>query len=64
MPMSSTSMGRDPATLSVSVDLWAEHLRATGAPRVDLLAGYREFGISRVMGLNLDTAGSELASGG
>ena len=49
-------IGRDPATLSVSVDLWAEHLRATGAPRVDLLAGYRELGISRVMGLAPDTA--------
>jgi F420-dependent oxidoreductase-like protein len=42
---------RDPATLQVSVHLWGEHLRATGAPRVDLLAGYRELGVSRVMGL-------------
>ena len=45
-------IGRDPATLAVSVHLWGEHLAAVGAPRVDLLAGYRELGISRVMGLD------------
>ena len=44
-------IGRDPATLPVSVHLWGEHLKATGSPRVDLLAGYRELGVSRVMGL-------------
>lgn len=52
---------RDPATLAISVHLWAEHLAVTGAPRVDLLAGYRELGISRVMGLNLATAQSDEA---
>ena len=45
-------IGRDPATLAVSVHLWGEHLTRTGAPRVDLLAGYRELGVSRVMGLD------------
>jgi hypothetical protein len=38
--------------------------QADPAAALDLLAGYRKLGISRVMGLNLDTAGSELASGG
>jgi F420-dependent oxidoreductase-like protein len=45
-------IGRDPATLAVSVHMWAEHLAATGAPRVDLLAAYRELGLSRVTGLD------------
>jgi F420-dependent oxidoreductase-like protein len=45
-------VGRDPATLAVSVHLWGEHLTATGAPRVDLLAAYGELGVSRVMGLD------------
>ncbi len=45
-------IGRDPATLAVSVHLWGEHIAATGAPRVDLLAAYRELGVSRVMGLD------------
>jgi F420-dependent oxidoreductase-like protein len=44
-------IGRDPATLPVSIHLWGEQLGITGAPRVDLLAGYRELGVSRVMGL-------------
>ena len=52
---------RDPATLAVSVHLWGEHLTATGAPRVDLLAGYRELGVSRVMGLDRAIAKSDEA---
>ncbi len=52
---------RDPATLPVSVHLWAEHLTATGAARVDRLAGYRELGVSRVMGLVLASATSDEA---
>ena len=43
---------RDPATLRLSVHLWGEQLTRTGVPRVDLLAGYRELGVSRVMGLD------------
>ena len=50
---------RDPATLAVSVHLWGEHLAANGAPRVDLLAGYRELGVSRVMGLDRAVALSD-----
>jgi F420-dependent oxidoreductase-like protein len=44
-------IGRDPSTLPVSVHLWNEMLREEGPARVDLLAGYREAGVSRVMGL-------------
>jgi F420-dependent oxidoreductase-like protein len=42
---------RDPATLPVSVHIWTETLKETGASRVDLLAGYRDAGVNRVMGL-------------
>ena len=44
-------INRDPATLPVSVHIWAEALETGGSARVDLLAGYRELGVSRVMGL-------------
>ena len=42
---------RDPATLTVSVHIWKSDAAAAGARRVDLLAGYREQGVSRVMAL-------------
>jgi alkanesulfonate monooxygenase SsuD/methylene tetrahydromethanopterin reductase-like flavin-dependent oxidoreductase (luciferase family) len=41
-------IGRDPATLPVSVHIWWEHLDAA-ASRADLLSRYREAGVSRVM---------------
>jgi F420-dependent oxidoreductase-like protein len=44
-------IGRDPATLKVSVHLWAEQISEPGQPRVERLAAYREAGIARVMGL-------------
>ncbi len=44
-------IGRDPATLPVSVHLWGETIAKPGASRVADLAGYREVGVSRVMGL-------------
>jgi F420-dependent oxidoreductase-like protein len=44
-------VGRDPATLPVSVHMWGETIAGGGAARVDLLAAYRELGVSRVMGL-------------
>jgi F420-dependent oxidoreductase-like protein len=47
-------IGRDPATLAISVHVWTEILSVPGAARTDLLAGYREAGVNRVMGL--DTA--------
>jgi F420-dependent oxidoreductase-like protein len=54
-------IGRDPATLSVSVHLWAEMISAGGRSRTDLLGGYREAGVSRVMGLIRDTARTDEA---
>jgi len=42
---------RDPATLPVSVHMWGEDIARAGAERIDRLAGYREAGVSRVMGL-------------
>jgi F420-dependent oxidoreductase-like protein len=47
-------IGRDPASLAVSVHLWWEDWLATGQARTDLLAAYRELGISRIMGMARD----------
>jgi F420-dependent oxidoreductase-like protein len=49
-------LGRDPATLPVSVHLWqgTPQVRAAGQERVDWLAAYRELGVSRVMALHKD----------
>jgi F420-dependent oxidoreductase-like protein len=44
-------IGRDPATLPVSVHLWGESIADAGPARVKRLAAYREAGVSRVMGL-------------
>jgi F420-dependent oxidoreductase-like protein len=44
-------IGRDPATLPVSVHYWTEGFSTGGAARVENLAAYREAGVSRVMGL-------------
>ena len=44
-------IGRDPASLPVSVHVWSGTTATTGAARTDLLAGYREAGVSRVMSL-------------
>jgi F420-dependent oxidoreductase-like protein len=52
-------IGRDPGTLAVSVHLWSETFTRPGPERVDLLAGYREQGVSRVMGLDLAVATSD-----
>jgi F420-dependent oxidoreductase-like protein len=44
-------VGRDPATLSLSVHIWHEDLDEGGPARVDRLAAFRELGVRRVMGL-------------
>jgi F420-dependent oxidoreductase-like protein len=44
-------IGRDPSTLPISVHIWSETMGIAGQARVDLLAGYRDAGVSRVMGL-------------
>ena len=45
-------IGRDPQTLKLSVHVWWEQLdEPTGAQRIDMVAGYRELGVSRVIGM-------------
>ncbi len=41
-------IGRDPSTLKVSVHLFADDARQSGAPRAALFAAYRELGIDRI----------------
>jgi len=52
-------IGRDPATLPVSVHIGPEQLAAAGNARVDQLAAYREAGIRRVQTLLLESATSD-----
>ena len=52
---------RDPSTLAISVHIWTETASIAGQERVDLLAGYREAGVDRVMGLDKGTATSDEA---
>ena len=54
-------IGRDPATLAVSVHIWSDTFEITGASRVDLLAAYRGLGVSRVMAIDRATAVSDEA---
>lgn len=44
-------VGRDPSTLRISVNIGRDWLMPEGQARIDLLAGYRELGVHRVMGL-------------
>ncbi len=44
-------LDRDPASLAVSVHIWSEYTHDEGQRRVDLLGGYRETGVDRVMAL-------------
>lgn len=44
-------IGRDPATLRVSVHVWHEQLAPPGRARQDQLAAYREAGVSRIQTL-------------
>lgn len=54
-------IGRDPASLAVSVHTWWEQITDAGAARAEMLAGYRELGISRVIALVRDAADSDEA---
>jgi F420-dependent oxidoreductase-like protein len=54
-------IGRDPATLPVSVHLWGAAIAGGGASRIEFLAAYREAGVSRVMGLVGESAKSDEA---
>jgi F420-dependent oxidoreductase-like protein len=50
---------RDPATLRISVNISRYVMEHEGAPRIELLAGYHEAGVDRVMGLMQRTAVSD-----
>ena len=52
-------IGRDPATLRLSVNISRYDIAASGQPRVDLLAAYRAVGVDRVMGLLQESALSD-----
>jgi len=52
-------IGRDPATLRLSVNISRHVLHDAGQARIELLAAYREAGVDRVMGLLPETAVSD-----
>ena len=52
-------IGRDPATLPVSVHIGPEQLAAAGNASVDQLAAYREAGIRRVQTLIRESVTSD-----
>lgn len=54
-------IGRDPASLAVSVHVAWQSLGRAGHERVDLVAGYRELGVSRLIGLVRQAADSDEA---
>ncbi|HYM83580.1 MAG TPA: TIGR03560 family F420-dependent LLM class oxidoreductase, partial [Candidatus Dormibacteraeota bacterium] len=54
-------VGRDPATLALSIHVWREDHEEGGPARVDRLARFRELGVSRVMGLLHRSATSDEA---
>jgi F420-dependent oxidoreductase-like protein len=52
---------RDPADLSVSVHVFSSRFSKPGQERIDLLGRYAEMGLSRVIGLDRTSAGSDEA---
>ncbi len=54
-------IGRDPASLQVSAHIWWERLGGPGGGRRDLVAAYRDLGVSRIMTLVRDAADSDEA---
>ncbi|HTS15711.1 MAG TPA: TIGR03560 family F420-dependent LLM class oxidoreductase [Candidatus Sulfotelmatobacter sp.] len=54
-------IGRDPASLGVSVHVWWGNAPEPGRERIDLLAGYREVGVRRTMALLRDSTTSDEA---
>jgi F420-dependent oxidoreductase-like protein len=57
-------IGRDPATLAISVHIWSEALEVSRQERMELLAAYREAGASRVIAWVPDAALSDEALAG
>ena len=54
-------IGRDPASLPVSVHMWWGDAPAAGSVRIDRLAAYAELGVSRVMTLLRDSPATDEA---
>lgn len=52
-------IGRDPASLNVSVHLWWESLSTAGQQRTDMLGEYAELGLSRVIGMIRESVDSD-----
>lgn len=52
-------IGRDPATLRLSVNISRYVIETAGAPRVELLGAYQAAGVDRVMGLLQESAVSD-----
>jgi len=49
-------IGRDPASLALSVNIWSQHFGDSRQSRVDVLGAYPELGIRRVMAFFRETA--------
>ena len=56
-------IGRDPASLKVSVHVWWEHAAVPGTERIERLAAYRELGVHRIQCLVRDAVRSDEALG-
>jgi alkanesulfonate monooxygenase SsuD/methylene tetrahydromethanopterin reductase-like flavin-dependent oxidoreductase (luciferase family) len=57
----SEEIGRDPASLMVSNNMWTEHSKIAGQERVDMVAGFREAGLRRIQSLVRAAADSDEA---
>jgi F420-dependent oxidoreductase-like protein len=54
-------IGRDPASLRLSVNIGRDTIKVPGPARAELLAGYQEVGVARVMTLLQESATSDAA---
>jgi F420-dependent oxidoreductase-like protein len=54
-------IGRDPATLAISVHVWGGHVKRAGQERIDRFAAYRELGVDRIMTLRRDAVTTDEA---
>jgi F420-dependent oxidoreductase-like protein len=54
-------IGRDPATLRVSIHIWSEPMARAGQERADLLGAYAALGVDRALGFMVASAKSDEA---
>jgi F420-dependent oxidoreductase-like protein len=52
-------IGRDPASLRVSIHVWRDDLSPSGQQRIDLVGAYEQLGLSRLIGLVAESADSD-----